>query len=114
VGRGFYALLHPAGSTRLSYFTIASFLFSKRLNSDKKKSTKHLYIRESEVNDRWIEKEKSSIRNLKNGNIKCHLLRNSSPVYNVKNWVIEMRGFFKKPVSKELFLLEGKDVDEEY
>ncbi len=95
-------------------FTIISYIFSKRLNRNQKDVGKNLYIREKEVDEEWIEKEKSCMKNLKNGNIKCHLLRNSAPIYNVKNWVGEMRTFLKKPVCKEIFSLEGNDIDEEH
>lgn len=97
-------------------FTVISYIFSKRLNKGQKDIVKSLYIREAKVDKEkeWEEKEKSSMKNLKSGNIKCHLLRNSSPIYNVKNWVDEMREFLKRPVCKELFSLEGNDIDEEH
>lgn len=98
----------------ISLLTIVSFKFSKRLNGNNKKADKALYIREMQVDKKWIIKEKNSMKNLKTGKIKCHLLKNSAPVYNVSNWVNEMKLFIGKPICKDLFLLEGNDIDEEH
>lgn len=107
---GFITILY----TVILLFTIISYVFSKRLNRTQKNVGKSLYIREKEVDQEWVQKEKTSMENLKNGNIKCHLLRNSAPIYNVKNWVDEMKSFLKRPICRELFSLEGNDIDEEH
>ncbi len=98
----------------IALLSIISFMFSIRVNKSKKKCVKNLYIRKMEVDEKWIKKEKNSMKNLKRGNIKCHILKNSAPTYNVGNWVKEMNFFMKKPIFMDLFLIEGNDADEEH
>lgn len=58
--------------------------------------------------------EDSLMDELLNGQIKCHVLKNNSPIYDPNIWKTEMQNFLSKPITQELLLLEGKNFNEKY
>jgi hypothetical protein len=50
------------------------------------------------------------MESLKNGEIKCHLLKNTSEEYEVGQWVSDMRYFMKKPIFKQILSMKGHDL----
>lgn len=91
-----------------------NFAIAIYINLRTPKSDNSDYLKKRLVSEEISKNETFIIKELINGEIKCHTIKNSAQPYNAKEWVIKMEEFTNKTIYAQLLNMEGHNGNEEY